>query len=74
MLNRNALVQEAFQTPEVFSSSATVPTIPEPDYHWIPTMENPPNHRLYRVGAQPAVLAQGGRLARGVRSARTAST
>jgi cytochrome P450 len=53
MLNRNALVQEAFQTPEVFSSSATVPTIPEPDYHWIPTMENPPNHRLYRAVLNP---------------------
>lgn len=53
MLNRNALVQEAFQTPEVFSSSATVPTIPEPDYHWIPTMENAPNHRLYRAVLNP---------------------
>ncbi len=53
MLNRNALVQEAFQTPEIFSSSATVPTIPEPDYHWIPTMENPPNHRLYRAVLNP---------------------
>ena len=53
MLNRNALVQEAFQNPEVFSSSATVPTIPEPDYHWIPTMENAPNHRLYRAVLNP---------------------
>ena len=32
---------------------ATVPTIPEPDYHWIPTMENPPNHRLYRSVLNP---------------------
>lgn len=53
MLNRNALVQEAFQNPAVFSSSATVPTIPEPDYHFIPTMENPPNHRLYRAVLNP---------------------
>ena len=49
MLNRNALVQEAFQTPEIFSSSATVPTIPEPDYHFIPTMENGAEHRKYRA-------------------------
>ncbi|MCW2498447.1 MAG: hypothetical protein JWN87_123 [Frankiales bacterium] len=53
MLNRNALVQEAFQNPQLFSSSATVPTIPEPDYHFIPTMENPPNHRLYRSVLNP---------------------
>ena len=63
MLNRNALVQEAFQTPEVFSSSATVPTIPEPDYHWIPTMENAAGPSPLSVGAQPAVLAQGGGVA-----------
>lgn len=53
MLNRNALVGEAFQTPEVFSSSATVPTIPEPDYHFIPTMENGASHRLYRSVLNP---------------------
>jgi cytochrome P450 len=53
MLNRNALVQEAFQTPEVFSSSATVPTLPNPEYHFIPTMENAPQHRLYRSVLNP---------------------
>ena len=53
MLNRNALVQEAFQTPEIFSSSATVPTIPEPDYHFIPTMENGAEHRKYRAVLNP---------------------
>jgi cytochrome P450 len=53
MLNRNAMVGEAFQTPEVFSSSATVPTIPEPDYHFIPTMENGAEHRKYRAVLNP---------------------
>jgi cytochrome P450 len=53
MLNRSKLVQEAFQTPEIFSSSATVPTLPDPPYHFIPTMENPPRHRLYRSVLNP---------------------
>lgn len=41
-------VRDAFQDYEVFSSEATIPTVPEPDWHWIPTMENPPQHTEYR--------------------------
>lgn len=48
MLMRHDLVREAFQTTEVFSSDATIVTIPDPQYHWIPTMENPPQHTDFR--------------------------
>lgn len=41
-------VRDAFHDHEVFSSEATIPTVPDPDWHWIPTMENPPKHKLYR--------------------------
>lgn len=41
-------VRDAFQDYETFSSEATIPTVPEPDWHWIPTMENPPKHTAYR--------------------------
>lgn len=48
MLLDDEKVREAFHTPDVFSSEATIPTVPEPDWHWIPTMEGPPKHKLYR--------------------------
>lgn len=48
MLLSSDLVREAYQTPEVFSSSATIPTVPHPDWTWIPTMIDPPLHSEYR--------------------------
>jgi cytochrome P450 len=48
MLLTSDLVREAYQTPEVFSSSATIPTVPHPDWQWIPTMIDPPEHADYR--------------------------
>jgi cytochrome P450 len=53
MLMSQDLVREAFQTPEVFCSDATIFTAPEPNWHWIPTMENPPQHTLYRHVLNP---------------------
>jgi cytochrome P450 len=48
MLLTSELVREAYQTPEIFSSSATIPTVPHPDWQWIPTMIDPPLHGEYR--------------------------
>ena len=48
MLLTSELVREAYQTPEVFSSSATIPTVPHPGWQWIPTMVDPPEHGEYR--------------------------
>lgn len=48
MLLTADLVREAYQTPEVFSSRATIPTVPHPDWQWIPTMVDPPKHAEYR--------------------------
>lgn len=48
MLLTADLVRDAYQTPEVFSSSATIPTVPHPDWQWIPTMIDPPKHADYR--------------------------
>ena len=48
MLLSAELVREAYQTPEIFSSSATIPTVPHPDWTWIPTMIDPPLHSEYR--------------------------
>jgi cytochrome P450 len=53
MLLSQETVREAFQTPEIFCSDATIVTAPEPDWHWIPTMENPPQHTLYRHVLNP---------------------
>ncbi|MBY4576006.1 cytochrome [Gordonia paraffinivorans] len=46
-------VRKALHDPETFSSEATIPTVPDPDWHWIPTMENPPMHKLYRRVLNP---------------------
>jgi hypothetical protein len=43
---RNEMIVEALQHPETFSSTATVPTIPEPPYQWIPLMLDPPEHEV----------------------------
>jgi cytochrome P450 len=53
MLLSQETVREAFQTPEIFCSDATIFTAPEPNWHWIPTMENPPRHTLYRHVLNP---------------------
>lgn len=53
MLLDQETVREAFQTPEVFCSDATIFTAPEPNWHWIPTMENPPQHTQYRHVLNP---------------------
>ena len=41
-------IREAFQHPEVFSSSAEVATEPNPRYTFIPTNIDPPEHVKYR--------------------------
>ena len=41
-------IREAFQQPEVFSSSAVVPDAPEPPYYWIPEMLDAPLHNKWR--------------------------
>ncbi|WP_275741784.1 cytochrome P450 [Nocardioides sp. YIM 152315] len=48
MLLTADLVRQAYQTPEIFSSSATIPTVPHPDWTWIPTMVDPPAHSDFR--------------------------
>ena len=41
-------IREAFQTPELFSSVSEVAAEPEPDYVWIPSNLDPPDHVKYR--------------------------
>ncbi|GAF43641.1 cytochrome P450 [Rhodococcus wratislaviensis] len=41
-------ISEALQSPDLFSSTATVPTIPDPPYQWIPLMLDPPEHTKWR--------------------------
>jgi cytochrome P450 len=41
-------VREAFQTPEIFSSVSEVAAEPNPDYVWIPSNLDPPEHVKYR--------------------------
>ena len=53
MLLTHELVREAFQAPDVFCSDATIFTVPDPEWHWIPTMENPPQHTKYRHVLNP---------------------
>jgi cytochrome P450 len=48
VFTRNGIITEALQQPEIFSSRATVPTIPEPPYQWIPLMIDPPDHTKWR--------------------------
>ncbi|GAA4259734.1 cytochrome P450 [Dietzia aurantiaca] len=48
MLLTPELVREAYQSPEIFSSRATIPSVPHPDWKWIPTMIDPPEHSEYR--------------------------
>ncbi|WP_375482651.1 cytochrome P450 [uncultured Jatrophihabitans sp.] len=48
VLARNDLIVEALQHPETFSSVATVPTMPDPPFRWIPIMLDPPGHTKWR--------------------------
>jgi cytochrome P450 len=41
-------IRQAFQHPEIFSSSAVVPDAPEPPYYWIPEMLDAPKHNKWR--------------------------
>jgi cytochrome P450 len=41
-------IRAALQAPQLFSSSAVVPTDPEPPYAWIPEMLDPPLHTKWR--------------------------
>jgi cytochrome P450 len=48
VFTRSEMIVDALQHPEIFSSAATVPTIPEPPYRWIPLMVDPPDHTKWR--------------------------
>jgi cytochrome P450 len=48
VLTDGELVREMLTDPDTFSSSATVPTVPEPEYLWIPQMLDPPQHTVWR--------------------------
>jgi cytochrome P450 len=48
MLTRFEEIREAFQRPKTFSSSAVIPSAPEPTYKLIPEMIDPPEHTAWR--------------------------
>ena len=48
VLTRHEAIVEALNRPDLFSSCANVPTIPNPDFHWIPVMLDPPQHIKWR--------------------------
>src|SRR3546814_13012153 len=48
MLLNDETVRDAFHDHQVVSSEATIPTVQEPDWHWIHTMENTPKPKLHR--------------------------
>jgi len=48
MLTRLATIREAFQHPETFSSTAVIPSAPDPQYKLIPEMIDPPEHTAWR--------------------------
>lgn len=41
-------IRDAYQHPEIFSSTATTPDTPDPRYQWIPQMLDPPRHTKWR--------------------------
>lgn len=53
VLTDPAAIKEAFQHPELFSSSAEVATEPNPKYTFIPTNIDPPEHVKYRQILNP---------------------
>src|SRR3546814_20030766 len=48
MLLNDETVRDAFPDHQVFSSEATIPTVPDHAWPWLPTLEHPPKHKLYR--------------------------
>jgi len=53
VLTDPAAIREAFQTPELFSSSSEVASEPNPKYTFIPTNIDPPEHVKYRQILNP---------------------
>jgi cytochrome P450 len=54
VFTRLDLIREAYQDPELFSSTATNPIDPDPAYKWIPQMLDPPEHTTWRQLLAPA--------------------
>jgi cytochrome P450 len=48
VLTRAEMVREVFQNPVVFTNDSITPGDPEPEYKWIPSNINPPQHVQYR--------------------------
>lgn len=48
VLTRYEAIVEALNRPDMFSNSANVPTIPNPEFNWIPVMLDPPEHMKWR--------------------------
>jgi cytochrome P450 len=48
MLTHLEVMREAFQHPETFSSTAVIPSAPDPQYKLIPEMIDPPEHTAWR--------------------------
>ena len=48
MMTRMEDIRAALQNPKLFSSTAVVPTDPNPPYSWIPEMLDPPLHTTWR--------------------------
>ncbi len=48
MMTRMEDIRAALQNPGLFSSTAVVPTDPNPPYSWIPEMLDPPIHTVWR--------------------------
>lgn len=48
MLTRLATIRDAFQQPETFSSTAVIPSAPDPQYKLIPEMVDAPEHTAWR--------------------------
>lgn len=48
VLTRYSAIVDALNRPDLFSNCANVPTIPNPDFNWIPVMLDPPQHMKWR--------------------------
>lgn len=53
VLTRLADIRAAYQTPELFSSSAIMPIDPDPQYMLVPEMLDPPVHTMWRQFLAP---------------------
>ena len=47
------IARDSYQRPEIFSSTAVIPTEPDPSYRFIPQMLDPPDHTVWRRLLQP---------------------